>query len=291
VTERKRRFVPLEGPDGTLDPGCLEGMGERWVLNWLRERLSGSDPYLPLDLRSGEDPDARVVGLLRSAGPLHPASRSIGRASAHLLAESEQHPSEPPAYFSSLLRLSQQVRLPDAEAWFGAFVGDLAQNPGRVEALWGADSVQQMVYASIRQVRGEPGSAIHSAWLRLLTSPRYSTMALLALSPSFEVEVKHLATWWNACPASERPRELRQRIGRAVKLLGDSQVRELLLGTWTTFPASLRSAVNVALGKLRVPAIPSEADASRVRAIRNAGQQSALVLQAETERYQAAHGS
>ena len=125
-TEALTRII---GADGNLDADALADLGESWILSWLRERLAGKDPYSPLDRRYDEDPDAKVVDLLRSAGPLHPASRSIGRASLRLLMEAAKRPAEPPAFLASLLRVCQQVRLPDTEPWFFAFVDKLAEDP------------------------------------------------------------------------------------------------------------------------------------------------------------------
>jgi hypothetical protein len=290
VSRRPRQFAPTINPEGTLEPASLAEMGERWVLSWLRERLAGRDPYLPLDRRSGEDPDALVVGLLRSAGPLEPASRLIGRASLRLLREAEEQAPSPPAFLASLLRICQQARLPDTEEWFAAFVEKLADDAAAVEARWSKNLLAEIVYAAIQQTRATPGSAGQASWLKLLRLPRFTTYALIALSSSFEAEVEHLAEWWQACPAAERTRELRQRITRAAKLQGDQRLREVLSAKWTVLPAGLRTAIDGVLGKLGMAALSTceEEDGHVGRAIRNAALKPELVLQ-EARRHQAVH--
>jgi hypothetical protein len=278
VSKRKRTFNPRLEEDGSLDPNSLADMGERWILAWLRDRLAGEDPYLPIDRRSGEDPDAKVVGLLRSAGPRHPASRLIGRASARLLREAEKHAPELPAYFASLLRLCQQVGIPDTEAWFANFVNSLAAGPGAVAARWRDGPVVELLYAAVKQARGEPGSALHASWRKLLLLPRYTTHALIALGPSFEAEMDYLPAWWQACPLKDRPRELRQRITRAAKLEGDQRLREVLLARWYMLPADMRGSIDVLLAKLGLAPIANSEPAHIARAIRNAGQRREFVL-------------
>jgi hypothetical protein len=285
VSPSPRRFTPVIGPDGSLDPSSLADMGERWVLSWLRERLAGRDPHLPLDRRSGEDPDAKVVGLLRSAGPLHPASRLIGKAIARLLREAGEQSQNPPDYLASLLRVCQQARIPDTDSWFSVFVERLAEDPAAVEAQWSSASLGEIIYAAIQQVRGTPSSPIHAAWVRLLRQPRYTTQALIALSSSFEIELDYLALWWLACPAGERARELRRRMARALALEGDEKIREALSARWSDLPASLQHALDVVLGQLGVAEVRAHANSHCGRAIRNAAQRPDLVLSAESQRY------
>jgi hypothetical protein len=267
-------------------------MGERWILSWLRSRLAGKDPYWPLDRRSDEDPDAKLVLMLRSAGPLHPASRSIGRAGLQLLKEAiVQRPAEPPAFFASLLRLCQQVPLPDVEPWFAALINELAEDPRETETRWGSAPTKEIVYAALQQTRGARDPRLRDSWQQLLIVPKYTTQALIALSPSFETEVNYLPAWWDACPPEDRPRELRQAITRAWKLEGDQPLREILSAKWLGLPGGLRNEINMILSDLRLQPIDSRAPAPVSRAIPDAGQRPDLVLSRERERYSASHGS
>jgi hypothetical protein len=264
-------------------------MGERWILSWLRARLAGKDPYWPLDRRSDEDPDAKLVSLLRSAGPLHPASRSIGRASLHLLREAVQRPAEPPAFFASLLRLCQQVTLPDVEPWFSALINELAEDPRETEARWGSGPTKEIIYAALQQTRGARDPRLHDSWEQLLTVPKYTTQALIALSPSFETEVRYFPAWWDACPPEDRPRELRQAITRAWKLEGDQRLRKILSTKWLALPGGLRDEINMVFSELRLQPIDLRMAAPVSRAIPDAGQRPDLVLSRERERYPAGH--
>jgi hypothetical protein len=291
MSARREVRTPRIAADGSLDPGALADLGDRWILSWLRDRLAGNDPYWPLDRRIDEDPDAKVVALVRSAGSLHPASRSIGRASLRLFEEVAKQPAEPPAFFASLLRVCQRVRLPDVEPWFSAFVGELALHPREAEAQWGKGPTLEVLYAAIQQLRGAPGSRVHASWQRLLTSPNYTTHALIALSTSFNEEMEHLSAWWHACPPGDRRRELRQGITRAWKLEGTESLREILTGKWSALPANLRGTINQILIELKLAPIGLHSAESVCRAIGNAGQRPELVLGREAERHMALHGS
>jgi hypothetical protein len=278
VSRNPKRFIPAGLPDGSLDPRPLAAMGERWILSWLRDRLSGKDPYLPLDRRSGEDPDALLAGLVRAAGPLDPVSRLIGGAAARLLAEAADHGGAPPAFLPALLRLCQQVRLPDTGPWFSAFVQALAKDQPTVEGCWQAGSIDEVLYGALKQAPGIPGSAAHDGWLALLRSPRYTTYALMALGSSLEAEISHLPTWWETCPARERPRELWRTISRAVKLEGGDRVRGVLAARWSELPAGLRNAIDVALRKLGVATIGRQGNSHGRHPIDKAGWKPELLL-------------
>src|SRR5438094_222790 len=111
-------FEPRLQLDGTLDPECLERMGPDWLANWIRDRLSGRDPWFPLDRRSDEDPESLIVGLLRNLGLGHPLVPLVGQAVRHLFAQAGTAAPSMPAYFRPLLRLCQQVALPPTAPWF-----------------------------------------------------------------------------------------------------------------------------------------------------------------------------
>lgn len=278
MTKQAKRFTAELSQDGSLDPGSLAKMGERWVLTWLRERLSGNDPYLPLDRRSGEDPDALVVGLLRLAGPLDPASRLLGRAASRLLEEASEQAEKPPAFLGPLMRMCQQVRLPDTEPWFGAFLEALAHDRNAVEVRWNGQWLGEILYGAIVQAPGNSSQAVHAAWLELLRYPRYTTQALIALGSSFEAEIKHLPTWWQACPAAERGRELWRTLSRAVKLEGEDRVRELLSAEWFDLPRNLRDVINGVLARLEIETVHSHSNGRGEHAIVNAGWRREILL-------------
>ena len=278
MRQNVKRFTPVTLQDGSLDPRSLADMGERWVSDWLRDRLAGKDHYLPVDRRSGEDPEALVVGLVRLSGPIHPASRLIGSVAARLLEEGASQSVAPPAFFGALLRLCQQVRLPDTQSWFSSFVQSLAKDSAAVEASWNADTISEILFAAVTQVPGNTNSAARAAWLDLLRAPRYTTLALTALGPSFQGEVEHLADWWQACPAAERSRELRWIISRAVKLEGEDRIRRILSSRISSFTASLRMAINTAFVKLRLGSFCDHKGAHSASPIRNAAWKRELLL-------------
>lgn len=286
MSARRASPRPHIAPDGNLDPESLADMGQRWILGWLRARLAGKDPILPLDPRSDEDPDARIVSLLRSAGPLHPGSRAIGRACLRLLEEAAADPAQLPVYFASLLRLCQQVRIPDTEPWFAAFVNELARCPEALARRWSRGLTREILYAALRQPRSVPASPVQASWRRLLEIPEYTTFALIALSPSWEAEMEHLPTWWSACPASERSRELRQEITRAWKAEGEQRLREVLSSAWHGLPVALRAGVNSVLSALRLAPIDPAFTAAVGRAILNAALRPQEVLSRDARLYQ-----
>ena len=290
MTARIQVRRPKISLEGRLDPSALADLGERWILSWLRDRLAGNDPYCPLDRRVDEGPDTKVVALLRSAGPLHPASRAIGRASLRLLEEAATQSAEPTAFFISLLRVCQRVTLPDVESWFSKFVGELAEHPQRTESQWG-QATKEILYAALQQLRGALGSRVHASWQRLLSYPEYTTLSLIALSPSFKEEVEHLSAWWDACPAGDRHRELRQGITRAWKLEGTERLREILTGKWFGLPSDLRDTINQILRDLMLAPIGPCSAASVRRAIVNAGQRNQLVMSREKNHYIPVYGS
>lgn len=234
--------------DGTIDPECIEQAGLRWVKNWLARRLSGEDPFSPLDRRVDEDPEALVVALLRDAGLKHPASSIISRTVLYLLDRSAEKAPDVPPYFGATLRLCQQVRLPDAGAWFAQELALLAKAPAKTEERWGGyETTKAIVYAAAVQSPGLPSAASRKSWLALLNIPRYSTLALAGLCCSFQDRVDHLRLWWQKCPADQRPLELDQMIFTGLKTEGEATVMAALAASGASFPSGLKSAVNSAL--------------------------------------------
>jgi hypothetical protein len=245
---KTHKFRPTVRDDGSLDPGCLERAGARFVKDWLRDRLGERDPYFPIDTRSGEDPEALVVGLVRDAGTHDAATRLISRAAKDLLSEGRALAPAVPFYFMPLLRLCQQVLLPETSGWFVEELRRLVEHPGESEAKWGnQEDIEQIVYAALIQAPGLPQSASHLLWRTLLERAAYCTVALLALGSSFELRLTHMRTWWRTCISEERDREVRQIIYEALRNEGEDRVRNALISATETLSNDLQSALDAAL--------------------------------------------
>lgn len=211
-------FRPLVREDGRLDPATFEHMGEAWIERWLRERLSGSDPYFPIDTRSDEDSEAFVVGLLREAGYSHPAVAAIGRAILTLLSEARRHPLPPPPYLPSLLRLCQKVHLELTFSWFREQLEAIARDSATARERWGGlRAVREILFAAVVQAPARTSGAALEAWSTLLRAPEFSSMALAALGTSLEQKLPYLAEWWRHCSPERRDRELSYMVGRAIE--------------------------------------------------------------------------
>lgn len=210
-------FRPIIREDGTLDPSSIERMGEDWIEGWLRARLGGSDRYLPIDTRTGEDPEALVVGILRHAGAAHPAAIAVGRVALRLLDEARRLAPQSPQWLSVLLRLCQQVRVDQAFSWFHEELQSIAQDAEAAHRRWGNPrTVRDILLAAVVQAPGRPGSSALEAWLALLSKPESSSLALAGLGASFEQKLPYLADWWRHCPPERRNRELGYLIYRAL---------------------------------------------------------------------------
>ncbi|MFY9824723.1 MAG: hypothetical protein WAM82_25320 [Thermoanaerobaculia bacterium] len=237
-------FQPSRRADGTLDPECLERMGPDWLTGWMRERLSGRDPWFPLDRRSDEDPESFIVGLLRGLGTGHPLVPLLGRVARRLLEEAEAAAAAPPAYLRPLLRLCQQTALPATAAWFAAELETLAAKPETFASRWPERALaDEILFAALRQSPGWLGSPARQAWETLLTRPETTTFALSALGTSLQEQVSHIAVWWEACPKEEREMELSQLIFAAVTAEGPDEARDVLAHA-SSFPPELRHAID-----------------------------------------------
>lgn len=140
-------FQPRLQEDGSLDPEPLERMGLDWLTGWMRERLSGRDPWFPIDRRSDEDPDLLIVGLLRRIGSGHPFAALLGSAARRLLEEAS---AESP-FLHSLLRLCQQVALPATSPWFTTELERLAQSPEDSAVRWPESTLtDEILFAALR---------------------------------------------------------------------------------------------------------------------------------------------
>lgn len=226
-------FQPRLREDGSLDSEPLEHMGLDWLTDWMRERLSGHDPWLPIDRRSDEDPDLLIVGLLRRIGSGHPLAALLGSAARRLLEEAN---SESP-YLRSLLRLCQQIALPATSPWFTCELERLAQSPKDF-----TDLTNEILFAALRQAPGWPGSPSRPFWEKLLVRPQSATLALAAFGTSLEQQASHLAAWWRVCPREDRDLELSQLIFRALTIDGEEKVRIIL--SVSSIPVDLQQAID-----------------------------------------------
>ena len=245
---KQTEFVPTFRDDGSIDPQCFEQAGLRRLRRWLRDRLSGVDPYLPIDTRSDEDPEALIVSILRDAGLAHPASSLICRVVAQLLDEAGQRAPKTPAYFPSAIRLCQRIRMPQTSGWFTEAVEELAASAAKAAERWGGyEPAKEVIFAAIVQAPGLPTAASRKSWQTLMKQPRYATLALLGLGHSFCEQVKHLRDWWRYCPAGERPAELDQLIFGALKTEGEEHAIAALNSVGSSFPRELKAAISRAL--------------------------------------------
>jgi hypothetical protein len=267
-------FEPRLRADGILDPESLERVGLVAVTDWMRERLSGRDPWVPIDRRSDEDPEALIVATLRGLGSGHPVSSLLARAARQLLEEASAASPVPPAYFRPLLRLCQQTALPATASWFVAEITSFAEQPEEFVARWPEDRFRnEILFAALRQSPGWPGSPSRSAWETLLSRPESATQALSTLGTSLEQQAAHLAVWWRACPPDDRDLELSQLIFEALTTEGEESVR-IGLSRVNDLPPDLQSAINRELRANGARSLFASAErrASRIpNSLKNAG--------------------
>lgn len=222
-------FRPAFRTDGTLDPECLERAGDRWLTGWLRDRLSGIDPWFPIDARYDEDPEALVIDVVRREGPDHPASVAISRTARTLLDEARAAAPELPRFFPSLLHLCRRVRLHVTASWFLEELAATARDPAAAERRWGSvDRVKEILFAGLEQAPGRLGPPAKESWERLLDVPSFATLGLLGLGSSLRQRMPYLARWWRACPEEDRRRELRYMVYQAVAKEGEAGVQDFL---------------------------------------------------------------
>jgi hypothetical protein len=274
-------FEPRLRSDGTLDPECLERMGPDWLANWIQDRLSGRDPWFPIDRRSDEDPESLIVGLLRNLGLGHPLVPLVGQAVLHLLSQAGTAAPSAPAYFRPLLRLCQQVALPLTASWFLQELKSLAEQPEGFAARWQEEGlVNEILFAALRQAPGRPGSPARAYWESLLNRPESTTLALSALGTSLQEQVSHLAVWWSVCPREERELELSQFIFEALTE-GEEDARAIL--GRVPFPSGLRAALDQELKGYGARPLPVQINSqckAQSNAFKDAGLQRQYLLEA-----------
>ena len=245
---KQKEFKLAFRADGTIDPECIEQAGLRWVKTWLVRRLSGDDPFVPLDKRGDEDPDALVVGLLRDAGLAHSASSLISKAVLSFLDQSANSAPNVPQFFGNTLRLCQQVRMPETSTWFTDQLAKIAKVPAREGKRWGGvERIKEIIFTAAVQSPGLPSAASKKAWQALIKVPQYSTLALAGLCRSFEGQVAYMKFWWRTCLAEERELELNQMLFTALKTESEKVVLAILKSHGGSFPTDLKEAINRAL--------------------------------------------
>ncbi|MGD1278140.1 MAG: hypothetical protein ABR964_13085 [Tepidisphaeraceae bacterium] len=241
--------LPLKfDANGKLDPNFIEEWGVNQTRTWLESRLRGIDRWVPIDVRLGEDPEALVIGILRDIGAAHPSFQVLSKAILNLLDKANREAPKWPDYMDSLLHICQQIRLPETGPWFTDEIRLLAQDPTAREAHWGGyERVSEIIFGAVVQSPGLPSAASRKAWQSLLSQPRFATLGLLGVSHSFEDQVAHLATWWDAVPISDRQREVNQIIFTALKSEGEDQTISMLRAGATQLPTDLQNAIDQAL--------------------------------------------
>lgn len=246
---KKQEFVPRFTKDKRLDPASFSDGGDHAVEAWLKQRLSGHDPVLPLDKRLDEDPEALLAGIVRSCGYQHPGVQVIGRVVRNLLKKAPQSPKNKPGYWEPLLRLCEQVTLPYVSDYFAEELGHFAKELSKFEKHLGGEAMgRRFAFAALRQASSFDPENSSSPWLALLKQPAYCTIALMGLGPSFAARVKHLPTWWGACPAQKRERELAFLLRNALSTAEDeASVLNILRSGGNSFSMDLKYALNQAL--------------------------------------------
>ncbi|HEV7509700.1 MAG TPA: hypothetical protein VGS07_32810 [Thermoanaerobaculia bacterium] len=242
-------FRPSLRKDGTFDPECLKEAGQSWVTAWLQDRLSGYDPYFPIDKRGDEAPSSLIVSILREAGTTHPSTALIGRSILNLLDEARKLAPEIPSYLKPALEISQRAWLPSTSIWFTEELRCLAADPAVVEGRWGTRLVKEILHGAIRQSPGLPRAASHASWRAILRMPQYATLAWMGLARTFDASLVYMDDWWRACPAPQRQAELDQFIFTGLKTEGREQVHRLLIDHFDSWADDLQVAVDSALEK------------------------------------------
>jgi hypothetical protein len=256
---RPRKFRPVFNSDGKLDTSSLTRAGEENIIEWLRNRFAGADPYFPLDRRSDEDPDALIVAILRQVGVGHPVSDIISGAVVKILKECQKAILDGPlppdevvfTVFRTALHFCEQLVLPLTAQWFMDEISMLAQNPHR----WRSERISRdILYAAIQQAHARLYSS-EKSWLNLLNQPEYSTFALLGLEFLFSSKLPHLETWWHTVSDSERHAELGSLVTDGLRRGDDPTTISIALREYgQNWPYELKEALNNALAENRMPA-------------------------------------
>ena len=258
--------------DGSLDPACLERMGERWIAQWLRDRLGGRDPYIPIDQRTDEDPEALVVDLLRAGRALrHLFSGNRPCRSCPLGRRSPGRSRGPPVFSSPAPTLRAGAHDSDLYLVSGRLTA-LSRNPAPAECRWGSAAIiEEILFAARRQTPGLPESPAHDLWLGLLRQPRFATMALLGLGLSFARLVAHLPVWWRTSPSEEKSRALGEIVFQALSAEGETPCGRPLQQLAPAGSLKVEGAVDRELQANGLTSSLSRARAAHVSATLNAG--------------------
>ena len=123
------------------------------------------------------------------------------------------------------------------------------------------------MFAATVQAPGLPTSASRASWSSLLKEPRYSTLALLGLSQSFQDQVSNLQVWWGNCLVAERQQELNQMLFTALRTEGEATVLSLLKSAAYSLPSDLKDSIDANLQQHG--AKPAFATAAEFRGLRS----------------------
>ena len=243
----KKKEVQIRDGSGVLDPMSFVKAGRAWTVDWLRSRLSGLDPYFPVDHRFGEDAAAGLGTLLRDIGTGHPASALFSVGVRQLLEELSQALPDYPVYGDQLIRLLQLTYLPAAHAWLKEQLRYIAVEGENARARWGTpDRIKEVLYAALKQVAGTHRKGITGLWENLLTHPAFATIALEALSGSVDDRLHYLQQWWETHPPNTA-RDLRQIVYLALREVGRPSLIASLRAVEAEFSYDLRRAIDAAL--------------------------------------------
>jgi hypothetical protein len=152
------------------------------------------------------------------------------------------------AFWPVLLRLCQRIRIPKSSTWFAEEIKSLASDRQAAEERWGGyEQIKEIVFAATVQAPGLPTSASRASWSSLMEEPRYSTLALLGLSQSFQDQVSNLKAWWVSSLVGERQQELNQMVFTALRTEGEASVLSVLKSAASSLPSDLKDSIDANL--------------------------------------------
>jgi hypothetical protein len=262
-------FVPTVAADGSLDPGPIADASVNEVAQWLRGRLSGNDPWVPISVQLGEDPAALVAALVSQRSVQDEAVQKLGLAANQLLADLPGE--EIPRWTDGLLSLCARERLPHIAEQMDRLLDGIVASPEGATACWGtAARAAAVLRAARKQHVPLPDAEVYAHWLSLLESPDFGTLALASLAVPPHAKIRHLPVWWRYCPESARSREIEAFAASIARQQApDTEIQTALAASG--LPLDLRRALTDALARCGV----------RARCERNEGPHASMLLAAQ----------
>lgn len=191
-------LVVQRGALGLLDLEPLEASaakaGDDAVLAWLRQRLSGRDPYLPLG--DMEPPYSLFVALARRLSADRPLRQQLDRCLAILLDEAWDNP---PSYLAELLSLIKCL----CPATCLPRLRQVAMNR-RFSSL---DYKERRDQLWLSATAAYPDATLLPIWLEILakqTDPAHAHIAYLAVARDPELALVHLPALFHVLTGDER---------------------------------------------------------------------------------------